>query len=105
MKHHNLKSFTKQFQHVVDGKKRSEIRFDDRQYEIGDVVRAPAPYPLELAQRCIESVGHGPVLDPFLGSGTTAVAAEMLGVEWIGIEKSPAYVEYANERIQKLKRK
>jgi len=65
----------------------------------------PAPYPLELAQRCIESVGHGPVLDPFLGSGTTAVAAEMLGVEWIGIEKSPAYVEYANERIQKLKRK
>ena len=41
MKHHNLKSFTKQFQHVVDGKKRSEIRFDDRQYEIGDVVRAP----------------------------------------------------------------
>jgi len=38
MKHHNLKLFTKYFQHVVDGKKRSEIRFNDRQYEIGDVV-------------------------------------------------------------------
>ena len=77
---------------------------------IGDVWRIPqernnthpAPYPLELAQRCIESVGHGPVLDPFLGSGTTAVAAEMLGIEWIGIEKSHVYIEYANERIQKL---
>lgn len=62
----------------------------------------PAPFPLELAQRCIESVGSGPVLDPFLGSGTTAVAAEMLGIEWIGIEKSPSYVAMANERIRKL---
>jgi modification methylase len=65
----------------------------------------PAPFPLELAQRCIESVGAGPVLDPFLGSGTTAVAAEMLGIEWIGIEKSPLYVAMASERIKKLKRK
>lgn len=65
----------------------------------------PAPFPLELAQRCIEAVGSGPVLDPFLGSGTTAVAAEILGIEWIGIEKSPSYVDMANERIKKLKRK
>ena len=39
----------------------------------------PAPFPLELAQRCIESVDDGTVLDPFLGSGTTALAAEVLG--------------------------
>lgn len=62
----------------------------------------PAPFPLELAQRCIESVGAGPVLDPFMGSGTTAVAAEMLGLEWVGIEKSPKYVAMAMERLRKL---
>ena len=60
----------------------------------------PAPFPVELATRCIESVGEGPVLDPFMGSGTTAIAAENLGIDWIGIEKSSAYVEMAKERIQ-----
>ena len=60
----------------------------------------PAPFPVELAARCIESVGAGPVLDPFMGSGTTAIAAEAAGVEWIGIEKSPEYVAKANDRIK-----
>ena len=60
----------------------------------------PAPFPLELAERCIESVGEGPVLDPFIGSGTTAIAAEKIGVDWIGIEKSPEYVEMAWRRIR-----
>ena len=59
----------------------------------------PAPFPVELAARCIESVRAGPVLDPFLGSGTTAIAAEQAGLEWIGIEKSPKYVEMAKERL------
>ncbi len=60
----------------------------------------PAPFPVELAARCIESVGAGPVLDPFLGSGTTAIAAEQAGLPWIGIEKSPAYADMAGERIR-----
>jgi len=59
----------------------------------------PAPFPVELASRCIESVGTGPVLDPFMGSGSTAIAAETAEVEWIGIEKSPEYVAMARERI------
>lgn len=63
----------------------------------------PAPFPLGLAQRCIQSVGSGPVLDPFLGSGTTAIAAERLGLEWIGIDKSPAYCELALQRLEKEK--
>ena len=62
----------------------------------------PAPFPVALAARCIESVGAGPVLDPFMGSGTTAIAAEQAGVEWIGIEKSSDYVEMANARIRRL---
>ncbi|HUX14852.1 MAG TPA: DNA methyltransferase, partial [Phycisphaerae bacterium] len=39
------------------------------------------------------------VLDPFLGSGSTAIAAERTGRHWIGIEASAAYVELAERRI------
>ena len=60
----------------------------------------PAPFPVDLAFRCIDSVRKGPVLDPFMGSGTTAIAAEMVGVDWIGIEKSTHYVAMAKERVQ-----
>jgi len=40
------------------------------------------------------------VLDPFNGSGTSCVAAEILDRRWIGIELSPNYTEIARERIQ-----
>ena len=59
----------------------------------------PAPFPVDLAARCIQSVGAGPVLDPFMGSGTTAIAAEQAGVDWIGIERSMEYVKMANTRL------
>lgn len=38
MKNHKVKCFTKQFQPIVDGIKRSDIRFDDRGYQIGDTI-------------------------------------------------------------------
>ena len=41
------------------------------------------------------------VLDPFLGSGTTVVVAEQLKRNWIGIEISKKYVEFAKKRIKK----
>lgn len=41
------------------------------------------------------------VLDPFLGSGTTAAVAKRLGRDWIGIELSPKSVELARDRIRK----
>jgi len=59
----------------------------------------PAPFPLELAHRCIRAVGSGRVLDPFVGSGTTALAANSLGLEWIGIDDSPEYIEMARNRL------
>jgi modification methylase len=62
--------------------------------------RHPAPFPVELAEMCIKSVGPGIVLDPFMGSGTTAIAAEMCNRRWIGIEVSPGYCMAANERIR-----
>jgi modification methylase len=40
------------------------------------------------------------VLDPFFGTGTTGAVARRLGRRWIGIEREPAYVKVAKERIQ-----
>jgi DNA modification methylase len=40
------------------------------------------------------------VLDPFAGSGTSLVAAEILDRRWIGIELSPNYTQIATERVQ-----
>jgi len=42
------------------------------------------------------------VLDPFMGSGTTAVAAETLGRRWLGIELSPNYTEIARNRVNQF---
>lgn len=63
----------------------------------------PAPYPVELAQRCIQSTTAKVVLDPFIGSGTTAIAAEQCKREWIGIDISKEYCKLANERIRAAK--
>ena len=59
----------------------------------------PAAYPIELAQRCIESTDAKVVLDPMIGSGTTAIAAELAGRDWVGMEISKNYCKVANERI------
>jgi modification methylase len=61
----------------------------------------PAPFPLELPKRCIESTDAKVVLDPFIGSGTTAVAAKMLSRDWIGIDNSNEYCKLARKRIKK----
>ena len=42
------------------------------------------------------------VLDPFVGTGTTAVVAQRLGRRWIGIEKNPVYYEAACKRLQSI---
>ena len=62
--------------------------------------RHPAPFPLELPKRIIESTEADIVLDPFLGSGTTAVAAEFCNRKWIGIDISKEYCDGAWKRIQ-----
>jgi modification methylase len=59
----------------------------------------PAPFPVEIPKRCIESTDAKTILDPFMGSGTTALAAEMLGRSWIGIELAEDYITQADERI------
>jgi len=59
----------------------------------------PAPFPVELAEKCISSTHANVVLDPFMGSGTTAVAAQSLGRNWIGIDISEDYCRMANDRV------
>ena len=59
----------------------------------------PAPFPVALIDRIIRSTYAQVVLDPFMGSGTTAVAAKALGRDYIGFEISKQYVELANARI------
>lgn len=62
----------------------------------------PAPYPVELAQRLIRmfSFAGDTVLDPFLGTGSTTIAAMGCGRNSIGIEIDPAYFRQARRRIQ-----
>ena len=62
----------------------------------------PAPYPVELADRLIRmfSFVDDTVLDPFAGTGSTAVAASAVGRNSISIELEPEYVDIAENRIE-----
>lgn len=59
----------------------------------------PAPFPVALIDRIISSTNAKLVLDPFMGSGTTALSAKKQGRDFIGIEISPEYVELAKKRL------
>ncbi|ODS12413.1 DNA-methyltransferase [Vibrio scophthalmi] len=59
----------------------------------------PAPFPVELIERVISSTNAQIVLDPFMGSGTTAIAATNLKRDYVGIEISAEYCEYAQQRL------
>lgn len=61
----------------------------------------PAPFPIELPKRLIElyTYEHDVVLDPFIGSGTTAVAALLTERHYIGFDTDGAYVDRARTRI------
>ncbi|MGC1176583.1 MAG: site-specific DNA-methyltransferase [Candidatus Saccharimonadales bacterium] len=63
----------------------------------------PAPYPVAFAERCIGSTDAQIVLDPFMGSGSTAIAAMNLGRQFIGIDISQAYCQMADQRIKQYK--
>ena len=59
----------------------------------------PAPKPLSLMAELIEFMGGSVAFDPFMGSGTTLVAAKRLGLTAIGIEIEERYCEIAVRRL------
>ena len=66
----------------------------------------PTQKPLELFKRLVEmATDEGDIIiDPFMGSGTTAIAAMQLNRDWIGIDNNKEYIDLANKRIEKHKK-
>jgi site-specific DNA-methyltransferase (adenine-specific) len=64
----------------------------------------PAPFPEELPYRCMKlfSYRNDLVLDPFVGSGTTAIVAKRLGRRFLGFDISSSYVDLANSNLDSV---
>lgn len=108
----DLYIFWKPGEYVVNKNRLNENEWKEWGYrQIWDIpsVRSndihPAMFPIELAMRVIRLYTDKDeiVLDPFLGSGTTAIAALKTDREYIGIEKSEKYVRLAKKRIEYIK--
>lgn len=65
----------------------------------------PAPFPVELPYRLIQLYTYTEdiVLDPFMGSGSTAIAALKSGRKYVGYDIDPSYIKLAEERIAPYK--
>lgn len=62
----------------------------------------PTPKKIKYVEQILKNISEQnlTVLDPFLGSGTTAIACEKLNRKWVGIEISEAFCEMAKQRIK-----
>jgi site-specific DNA-methyltransferase (adenine-specific) len=67
-----------------------------------DGAEHPTQKPVELMRWCLSKYSNegDTILDPFAGSGTTCVAAKILGRKYIGIEINPVYAEIARKRVE-----
>ncbi len=76
--------------------------------EKGDFNNHKTVKPLEICEHIIKLTAfykNAVILDPFIGSGTTAVAAKKLGLNYIGIDANPEYVKIAEKRLKELDKK
>ena len=64
-----------------------------------DTFGHPGYTPLGIMERAVKTSGADVVLDPFLGTGTTGIAAAQVGCRFVGIEINRAYFDIACERI------
>ena len=64
-------------------------------------INHPSPKPVSVIFELLSNFTSNTTLDPFLGSGTTAIACERLNRRWIGIEIEEKYCEIAAKRIEK----
>jgi site-specific DNA-methyltransferase (adenine-specific) len=84
-----------------DKKEFMELVFGQWNYFADTKSLTKATFSMDIPTKAIKilSYKNDVVLDPFAGSGTTLVAAEILGRRWLGIELSPNYREIALERV------
>lgn len=77
-----------------------------RALALQDGKQHPTQKPLALMKWCVEQCKNKPktILDPFMGSGTTGVAAVQMGRKFIGIEREPKYFDIACKRIEDAQR-
>ncbi len=78
-----------------------DINTEPRKRHAGGVEDHPAVMPITLARRCIQITSQpgDTVLDPYAGSGTTLLAAQELGRNWVGIELNPTYADLIERRV------
>jgi site-specific DNA-methyltransferase (adenine-specific) len=77
----------------------------DAYANIGEKKEHPNQKPVPLMSWCISEVGaKGLICDPFMGSGSTGVAAVSLGMHFLGIELESKYFDIACERIENAQR-
>jgi DNA modification methylase len=94
--------FTKSTKYFFD---RKSLRGEEDIWRIAARPNNPyshaAPFPVELVDKCLACgcPKNGVVLDPFLGSGTTAISALRSGRSVIGIDMKASYCEEAEQRI------
>ena len=86
----------------IDKKDFMELVFGQWKYFADTKSLTKATFSMDIPTRAIKilSYKNDIVLDPFNGSGTSCVAAEILDRRWIGIELSPDYCEISRKRIQ-----
>lgn len=90
-----------------DKKEFMELVFGQWKYLNDSRPMTKATFSLDIPSKAIKilSYKNDVVLDPFAGSGTSLVAAQILGRKWIGIELSPNYIEVAQNRINSFIKK
>lgn len=85
-----------------DKKEFMELVFGQWKYMADTKSLTKATFSVDIPMKAIKILTYKNdiVLDPFAGSGTSCVSAEILDRRWLGIELSPNYVEIATERVQ-----
>ncbi len=76
--------------------------------EKGDFNNHKTVKPLDICEHLIKLTAFykdAVILDPFVGSGTTAVAAKRLGLNYIGIDSNPEYIKISEKRLKELNKK
>ena len=93
----NCKGNVRVFRHLWNGVA--------KQSEVGESREHPTQKPVALMKWCIQQAGlPGRIFDPYMGSGTTGVAAVQMGCEFVGVEIEERYFDIACRRIEEAQR-